>query len=31
MDEALKFVTADGSLRNKRKKNFCIFSKITQF
>ena len=31
MGEVLKFVTADGGLRKKRKKLFVFFAKITQF
>ena len=27
MDEVLKFVTLDGGLRKKRKKNFSVFCK----
>ena len=31
MGEALKFVTLDGGLRKKRKKNFVFIAKMTQF
>ena len=31
MGEELKFVTSDEGLRKKRKKNFALFKKMTQF